>query len=131
MIQYKKLSDVDLFILAANMGSCQCGDVWTMVAIDHSERTVTSSKCNHYPWKSGKLIKNFNNYEGATFIIDYVQEKIIVPEHYKHIIRRFTKLERALFDDGFTRLEESCKPYGYKRFAKYEDSTIIDSSEVY
>ena len=135
MLKYKKVaSDLDLFIMSTNMGSCQCGNVETLVVVDHLSRLVTTSKDETYPWKSGKLIKKYNNYEGSTLVINYVFETIIVPEHYRHVVRKFTKLEKALFNNGFTRLEPSYRPYGHKRFARYEEKNkniITDVSEVY
>lgn len=81
--------EIETKILKANMGNCQCGDVRTMVIIDHVAKTVKTQP-DSYSWKSGKL-------RGDSFSVPYAGGFDLPSTDYAHVIEPFSDLEKAMF----------------------------------
>ena len=89
MKSLKTIGNKDFYILSANMGSCQCGDVRTRVIVDHESKTVISGVYG-YAWMSGKL-------RGDSFSVPYAGGFDLPSLGYNHVIRGFSDYELAQF----------------------------------
>jgi len=83
-------TNIETKILTANMGSCQCGDVYTKVVIYHIEKTIVTEP-ESYKWMSGRLFAD-------NFSVSYAGSFKLPGIDYHHEIRNFTEEESILFN---------------------------------
>jgi hypothetical protein len=81
----KTAQQTEVIVLSANMGSCECGNVYVVVIIDHESKGVYVPV--HHSWMSGD-VKN------GHFVVPYAG-KVKIPEKYK-IFRYKNKAEWEL-----------------------------------
>jgi hypothetical protein len=74
------MSNVREITLEANMGSCQCGDVYCKVQIDDEKKEIITTNHDGYRWKAGYLRSD------GTFHVPYAGS-INGLSGYKHIIK--------------------------------------------
>ena len=77
--------------LTANMGSCQCGDIYTEVLIDEDNGVIITEPQDP-KWMQGFFLRD-------EFHVPYCRNTGLLQRDFKHIVRKFTDSERGLFNN--------------------------------